>query len=159
MWRHLLQGTIQPTHYRLCQCKDGSEACELFQRERGQRECRRRACVELEAKTESRLPDESKDPVSPTSQCRMRCPHTHTHTFSGGGEGGGGEAVVARYSCCTAVAFLESATAVGVRSLDTWKPHELGWGLGDSIGRAGGQELEENKGIMCQSSCEHLGKP
>lgn len=32
MWRHLLQGTIQPTHYRLCQCKDGSEACELFQR-------------------------------------------------------------------------------------------------------------------------------
>lgn len=80
MWRHLLQGTIQPTHYRLCQCKDGSEACELFQRERGQRECRRHACVELEAKTESRLPDESKDPVSPTSLCRMRCPHTHTHT-------------------------------------------------------------------------------
>ena len=77
MWRHLLQGTIQPTHYRLCQCKDGSEACELFQRERGQRECRRRACVELEAKTESRLPDESKDPVSPTSLCRMRHPHTH----------------------------------------------------------------------------------
>ena len=62
-----MQGTIQPTHYRLCQCKGGSEACELFQRERGQTECRRRACVELEAKTESRLPDESKDPVSPTS--------------------------------------------------------------------------------------------
>lgn len=84
---------------------------------------------------------------------------THTHTFSEGGEGGGGEAVVARYSCCTAVAFLESATAVGVRSLDTWKPHGLGWGWADSITRAGGQELEENKGIMCQSSYEHLGKP
>ena len=68
------------------------------------------------------------DPVSPTSLCRMRRPHTHT--FSEGGEGGGGEAVVARYSCCTAVAFLESATAVGVRSLDAWKPHELGWRLG-----------------------------
>lgn len=152
-----MQGTIQPTHYRLCQCKDGSEACELFQRERGQRECRRRACVELEAKTESRLPDESKDPVSPTSLCRMR--HPHTHTFSEGGEGGSGEAVVARYSCCTAVAFLESAAAVGVRSLDAWKPHELGWGWADSITRAGGQELEENKGIMCRSSYEHLGKP
>ena len=147
MWRHLLQGTIQPTHYRLCQCKGGSEACELFQRERGQTECRRRACVELEAKTESRLPDESKDPVSPTSLCRMRRPHTHT--FSEGGEGGGGEAVVARYSCCTAVAFLESATAVGVRSLDTWKPHELGWGLGRQHwqGRRAGARREQRYNV------------
>lgn len=73
--------------------------------------------------------------------------HTHTHTRSQEEEKEGGGSVCSAVFCCTAVAFLESATAVSVRSLDTWKPHELGWGLGDSIGRAGGQELEREQRV------------